>query len=70
MKNKPPYCNIQSVFHLSAKLVTFLHLKTKFCCYFVLALFTNFTAVAVVLPILAELDFILRSECGNTWKKS
>ena len=39
---------------LSAKLVTFLDLKTKFHRFFVLALFTNFSAVAVMLPIMAK----------------
>ena len=53
---------------LSAKLVTFLHLKTKFHRFYILALFTNFSAVAAMLPIMAKLNIILRSECVNTWE--
>ena len=64
MKNKLPYCNVQFVFRLSAKLVTFLHLKTKFHWSCVLALFTNFSAVACYLLW----RVILKSECVNTWE--
>ena len=53
---------------LSAKLVTVLHLKTKFHRFYVLALFRNFSAVAAMLPIMAKLNVILRSECVNTWQ--
>ena len=34
----------------------------------VLALFTNFSVVAAMLPIMAKLSVILRSECANTWE--
>ena len=51
---------------VSAKLVTFLHLKTKFHHFYVLALFTDFSAVVAMLPIMAKLNVILRSECVNT----
>ena len=53
---------------LSAKLVTFLHLKTKFHWSCVLALFTNFSAVTAMLPIMVKLSVILKSECVNTWE--
>ena len=53
---------------LSARLVTFLHLKTKFHRSYVLALFTNFSVVAAMLPIMAKLSVILKSECANTWE--
>ena len=66
-KNKLPHCNIQSVSSLSAKLVAFLHLKTKFYYSYVLGLFTNF-GVAAMLPVMEKLNIILRSECVNTWK--
>ena len=51
---------------LCARLVTFLHLKTKFHHSYVLALFTNFSVVAAMLPFMAKLSIILRSECANT----
>ena len=53
---------------LSAKLVTFLHLKTKFHRSYVLALFKNFGAVAAMLHFMAKLSVILRSERVNTWE--
>ena len=53
---------------LSAKLVTFSQLKTKFYRSCILALFTNFSAVAAMLPIMAKLSVILKSECVNTWE--
>ena len=53
---------------LSTKLVTFLHLKTKFHCSYILALFTNFSVVAAMLPIMAKLSVTLRSEGMNTWE--
>ena len=64
MKNKLPYCNIRFVFQTSARLVTFLHLKTKFHRSYVLALFINFIVVA----IMAKLSVILKSECADTWE--
>ena len=51
---------------LSAELVTFLHLKTKFHRSYILALFTNFSVVAAMLPIMTKLNLILKSECVNT----
>ena len=51
---------------LSAKLVTFLHLKTKLYRSYVLELFTNFSVVAAMLPVMEKLSVILRSECVNT----
>ena len=49
---------------LNARLVTFLHLKTKFHRSYVL----TFTVVAAMLPIMAKLSVILKSECANTWE--
>ena len=67
------YCKINShnaisnsFFRLSTRLVTCLHLKTKFHCSYILALFTNFSVVAAVLPIMAKLSVILNSECVNS----
>ena len=68
MKNKLPYCNIRFVFQTKCKIVTFLHLKTKFHRSYVLALFTNFSVVAAMLPIMAKLSVILKSECAKTWE--
>ena len=48
--------------------VTFLHLKTKSHLSYFLALFTNFSVVAAMLPIMAKLSIILKSECVNTWE--
>ena len=53
---------------LSARLLTFLHLKTKFHRSYVLALFRSFSVVAAMLPIMAKLSVILKSECANTWE--
>ena len=53
---------------LSTRLVTCLHLKTKFHHSYILALFTNFSVVAAVLPIMAKLSVILNLECVNTWE--
>ena len=53
---------------LSARLVTFLHLKTKFHRSYVLALFINFSVVAAMLPIMATLSVILKSEYANAWE--
>ena len=64
MKNKLSYYNIQF-----AKLVTFLHLKTKFHCPYVLALpTTSFSVVAAMLLIMARLNLILRSEYVKIWE--
>ena len=53
---------------LSAELETFLHLKTQFHRSYVLAFSTNFSVVAAMLPIMAKLCNISRSECMNTWE--
>ena len=47
MKNKLQYFNIPVFFPL-----TFLHLKTEFHRSFVLALPTNFSVVAAMLPVM------------------
>ena len=31
-------------------------------------MFTNFSVVAAILPIIGKLNIILRSECGSTWE--
>ena len=33
-----------------------------------MALFTNFSVIAAVLPIMAKLSVILKSECVNIWE--
>ena len=53
---------------LRAKLVTFIHLKTEFHCPYFLALFTNVTVLAAMLPIMSKLNVILGSECVSTWE--
>ena len=68
MKNKLPYCNIRFVFQPKCKISNFLHLKTKFHRSYFLALFTNFSVVAAMLPIMAKLSVILKSECANIWE--
>ena len=68
MKNKLTYCNVRFVFQNKCKISNFLHFKTKFHRLYVLVLFTNFSAVAAMLPIMAKLNIILRSECVNTWE--
>ena len=53
---------------LSTKLVTFLHLKIKFHRFYVLAMFANISVVAEMLPIMAKLSVILKSDCGHNWE--
>ena len=53
---------------LSARLVTFLHLKTKLHRSYVSALFTNFSIVTAMLPIMKNVRVILKSKCVNTWE--
>ena len=57
MKNKLLYCNIQFVFQASCKINNFLHLKTKFCCFYVLTFL-----LFLMLPIMARSSVILGSE--------
>ena len=66
MKNKFRHCNAWFVFQTKCKLVTFLHSKTEFHHFYVLALFRNFNVVAAMLLIMTKLNVILRSECVNT----
>ena len=66
IKNKP-HTVISNLFsRVSARLVTFLHLQTKFQHSYILAFITNFSVVAAMLPIMAKLSVILKSECANT----
>ena len=51
---------------LNPKLLIILHLKINFHRFYVLALFTNVSVVAAMLPIMAKLSVILRSEYVNT----
>ena len=53
---------------LSARLVSFLHLKAKFHHSYILPLFTNFSVAAAMLPIMTKLSIILMPECANTWE--
>ena len=48
----------------TAKLVTVLHLKTKFHCSYILAFFTNFSVVAAMLPIMAKLKVRVSEHLG------
>ena len=68
MKKKNAYYTVISGLfsRASAKLVTFLHLKTKFDRSYVLTLFTSFSVVAEMPPIMAKLNVILSSKCVNT----
>ena len=66
MKNKLPCCNFRIAFQIKCKLINFSHSKINFLFSYVLALFINLSALAVVLPIMAELSAILKSECVNT----
>ena len=66
MKNKLTYFNRSFFFSLSAVLVTSLHLKTEFHRPCILELFINVSTVATMLPIMANLKVVLRSECVNT----
>ena len=66
MRNKLPHCNLRIVFQTKCKLINFSHSKIKFLYSYVLALFINLSAVAAMLPIMAKLSAILKSECVNT----
>ena len=68
IKNKLPYYNICFFSTPSSKLVTLVHWKTKFHCSYVLVLFTKFSVMAAMLPIMAKTKLLLRSECVNTWE--
>ena len=68
MKSKLRYLMSNLFSRLSAKLVSFLHLKTKFHRSCVLALLTNFRAVAAMLPSMAKLSVSLKSESVNIWE--
>ena len=65
MKNKLTYGNIRFFFQTKCKISNILHLKTKFHRSYVLVLFTNFSVVAVMLPII-KINATLRSECVKT----
>ena len=67
MKTKLPYCNIQFIIQTKCK-ITFLYLKTKFHRSYVLTLFTTFSVVASMLPIIEKLIVILTSEYVTTWE--
>ena len=51
---------------ISAKLVTFSYLRTKFHHSYILALFTNFSVMAAMLLIMAKQSISLSSKCVNT----
>ena len=68
MKNKLPYCNIRFVFQTKCRISKFFTFKDKTPSSYVLALFANFSVVATILPIMAKLSVILKSECANTWE--
>ena len=46
--------------------MTFLHLETEFHRSYIVALLTNFSVVAAMVPIMAKLNVILMSECVKT----
>ena len=64
VKNK--LCNFQIVFQTKCKLINFITFKNKISISYVLALIINLSAVAAMLPIMAKLSAILKSECVNT----
>ena len=66
MNNKIPYCNIRFLLQTKCKINNFLHLKTKFLRSYVLVLLRNFSVLVATLPIMSNLNVILRSECVNT----
>ena len=74
VKNK--LWNFQIVFQTKCKLINFITFKNKISISYVLALIINLSAVAAMLPIMAKLSAILKSECVNTlefcsyWKES
>ena len=65
MKNRLPHCNFQIVSRVSASWSISSHSKIKSLFSYVLALFINLSVVATMLPIMAKLSAILKSECVN-----
>ena len=59
MKNKLPYCNFRTAIQTERKLINFFT-KLKFLFSYLLALFTNLSAVAAMLPTMAKLSAILK----------
>ena len=71
IRNKLHYCNLKIVFQTKCKLIIFFCIQRflfAFLFFYVLSLFRNLSAVAVMLPIVAKLSAILKSECLNTFE--
>ena len=66
MKINSPTAIFELHSRLSATWSVFSHSKIKFLFSYVLALFIHLSAVAAMLPIMAKLRAILKSECVNT----
>ena len=64
--NKLPTSIFEFYSRLSASWSIFSHSKIKFLISYVLALFMNLSAVAIILPIMAKLSPILKSEYVNS----
>ena len=65
MKNRLPHAIFELYSRVSASWSISSHSKIKFLFSYVLALFINLSAVAAMLPIMAKLNAILKSEYVN-----
>ena len=64
-KNKIPYCNFRIVFHTQCKLNNFLTFKDKITAFLRSGIIYKFKSGGCMLPILAKLSAISKSECVN-----
>ena len=67
-KNKLLYCNVQFVFQAACKISNFFTFKDKIPLVLLSGFVYKFQCGAAMLPIMAKLSIILRSECVNTWE--
>ena len=68
MKNKLLHCNIRIAFQTKCKISNLFTFKDKIPSFLHSGIVYNFSVVAAMLPIMAKLSVILRSECLNTWE--
>ena len=67
IKNKPPYCNIRFVFQTKCKISNFFTFKNTIPSFLRFGIVYKFQC-GVCNAILYGKNFILRSECVNTWE--
>ena len=68
MKNRLPYCNFRIVFQTRRKLIDFLIFKDKVSAFLHSGIVYKFKCSGSMLPILAKLSAISKSECVDTFE--